>query len=158
MTPELLAQHLAHKARQHRFAVAAMRANPRSRHVPVEQHCIIMAPAPDPVIAVRREYETQVATIANAPITWRILSAVSAEFGIPVRQITSSRRHKKYTLPRFVIIGLMLDLTKMSLPAIGRRLGGRDHTTIISGRNRINTLLQGEAFRNRFDQIKAALQ
>jgi chromosomal replication initiation ATPase DnaA len=65
--------------------------------------------------------------------------------------------HPKYCIPRYVAIGLMLQLTPMSLPAIGRRLAGRDHTTIVNGRNRLAVLLEGEAFRNRFEQIKQGL-
>jgi chromosomal replication initiation ATPase DnaA len=58
---------------------------------------------------------------------------------------------------RFVAIGLAIDLTLMSLPTIGRWLGGRDHSSIINGRKRFLAMMEDESFRNRFDELKAEI-
>lgn len=145
------------KARRQRFAEAAARQQDKCAVTIDIQQCNILAAETSVQPTTRREYETAHNQPFYAPITWRILRAVSEEFQMPVSEILDRRQDAKYTLPRFVAIGLMLDLTNMSLPAIGRRLGGRDHTTVIHGKKRLNGLLESESFRNRFDQMKAHL-
>lgn len=154
---ELRNQLNARKARLQRFAEAAARhLSKGANSVDIKQSAILeCAITQQPT--VRREYETKNTQPFYAPITWRILRAVAEEFGMPVSEILDRRREPKYCLPRFVAIGLMLQLTNMSLPAIGRRLGGRDHTTVLNGRNRLAKLLESESFRNRFDQIVAGV-
>ena len=46
-------------------------------------------------------------------------------------EIMSPRRLQAYAECRSVVVNLMRELTTLSLPAIGRFMGGRDHTTII---------------------------
>lgn len=109
---------------------------------------------PEPT-SLRREYETKSAT-GYVPKAKLIMQAVAGEFGITVDQIIKKCNKPEFSIPRFVAVGLMLDKTNMSFPAIGRRMG-RDHTTILSARNRLNQLLECEAFRNRYDQLKATI-
>lgn len=154
MTPTLLAQHQARQARLARFAAAAAKLNepkvvepPSPPVVPVEQ-----------TIPLRREYTTRNSSAAvSAPLGWRIKKAVAREFGLTIDELISPKRKSENCTPRYVAIGLMLDMTRMSLPAIGLQLGRRDHTTVINGRNRISELLRSEAFRNRYEQMKAEI-
>lgn len=67
-----------------------------------------------------------------------ILSAVAVEFDTSVAVLTSPDRHKNIAEIRFIAMWVMREITGMSLPAIGKRLGGRDHTTIIHGIARVN--------------------
>jgi hypothetical protein len=155
---ELADQHNARKARLQRFAEAAARYESKGRApADIQSSAALVRCMATPALRIRREYETPNSQPIYAPITWRILRAVSDEFDMPVSDIISKRQEAEYTLPRYVVIGLILQLTNMSLPAIGRRIGGRDHTTVLNGRNRLAKLLESEAFRNRFDQIKAAV-
>lgn len=157
---ELTNQINAKKERLQRFAEAAVRFENKGRAdadlktATMLERCLAK---PAPVVHVRREYETAGRQPIYVPITWRILRAVADEFDMPVSEFIGQKREPKFTLARYVAIGLMLQLTNMSLPAVGRRLGGRDHTTILNGRNRLNELLKSEAFRNRFEQIKVAV-
>lgn len=155
---ELASQYEARKARLQRFAEAATKYQQRKdserRETQVELIRAVLAPEPK---SLRREYETVANQTVFAPITWRILRAVSEEFDMPVSEMLSTRQEARYCIPRYVAVGLLLQLTNMSLPAIGRRLGGRDHTTILNARRRIEALLESEAFRNRFDQINASI-
>lgn len=150
----LKSQVQAHKARLQRFAEAASRHQRKNQpSVVLERYRNIESePAKQ-----RRDYENVTKPSPYMPTARRVLIAVSNEFEMPVDRILAKSNEAKYVLPRFVAIGLMIDLTRMSLPAIGRWLGGRDHTTIISGRNRLSKLLESEAFRNRYEQIKAGL-
>jgi hypothetical protein len=161
---ELANQITARKARLQRFAEAAARhANKNAAPADIAQVTILeraLARHPEMPICParpRRQYEKQGQPSIYIPITWRILRAVADEFGMTIEEIRSRHQELKYTLPRYVAIGLMLELTQLSLPAIGRQLGGRDHTTIINGKKRLAALLESEAFRNRFDQIKAEI-
>ncbi len=141
------------KARLQRFAEAAARHAGKGAAVADTRQAVIL----EGHLAKRREYETAGRPSSSAPITARILRTVAREFGMTTDEVISRRHTPKYTIPRFVAIGLMIEMTPMSLPAIGRRLGGRDHTTILNGRRRIYTMLESEAFRNRFDQIKSEI-
>lgn len=157
-TSELQAQREAKKARLKRFAEAASRYQAKGQTLADIRQSAILERYIESQPRLRRDYETANRPSPYMPIARRILLAVGREFDMPVERITAKSNEAKYCLPRFVAIGLMLETTRLSLPAIGTWLGGRDHSTIISGRRRIYGLLESEAFRNRFDQIKAAVQ
>lgn len=77
--------------------------------------------------------------IAPAPVTVKVIAgAVSAHFGVGLREITSQRRDKHVIWPRQVTVGLSVRLTACSLQRIGALLGGRDHTTILNARRRFD--------------------
>jgi chromosomal replication initiation ATPase DnaA len=50
-------------------------------------------------------------------------------------ELLSNRRNREVVMARHAIMYWACRLTRMSLPEIGRRLGGRDHTTILHGRD-----------------------
>ena len=60
---------------------------------------------------------------------------VAREFEIEVIEIDSERRKKDAVIPRHVAMYLTRNLTPKSFPEIGRRFGGRDHTSIIHAIN-----------------------
>lgn len=60
-----------------------------------------------------------------------IKKAVCAEFGTPLIEMTSGRRGRLVVRPRQVAMFLCKELTPLSLPAIGRKFGSRDHTTVM---------------------------
>lgn len=69
------------------------------------------------------------------------IQRVAAEhFGIPVAEMTSDRRGISVARPRQVAMYLAKQKTPRSLPEIGRRFGGRDHTTVIWAIRRIDQL------------------
>lgn len=62
-----------------------------------------------------------------------IIDAVCAEYGVTKAQMVSkATRQARFCIPRSEIM-LRAKLAGFSTPEIGRRLGGRDHTTIIHG-------------------------
>ena len=71
-----------------------------------------------------------------------VLKAVSAYYDIPVEDLIGPRRSRNITVPRQMIMYLARLLTDTSLPRIGEMLGGRDHTTILHGCNKIEGLIQ----------------
>lgn len=65
---------------------------------------------------------------------------VAEHFGLPQRIMTDESRCHQHSRPRQVAMYLARMFTANSLPEIGRRFGGRDHTTVIHGLNRIKSL------------------
>lgn len=60
-----------------------------------------------------------------------IQAAVAKHYGIPPEEMTSQRQGREVARPRQVAMYLSKQLTPSSLSKIGRRFGGRDHTTVI---------------------------
>ena len=71
------------------------------------------------------------------PTVRNIVDFVADRRGIPVTDIMSSRRDAPTAAARQEVCFLARRLTPHSLPAIGRALGGRDHTTIMHAVNRV---------------------
>ena len=70
----------------------------------------------------------------------RIQRAVCEAFDLSMTDMTSKRRARAVARPRQVAMYLSKTLTKRSLPDIGRRFGGRDHTTVMHAVKRIEEL------------------
>ena len=69
-----------------------------------------------------------------------IQSKVSDHYRIRKAEMTSARRAREVARPRQVAMYLSKQLTPRSLPEIGRRFGGRDHTTVIHAVRQIEKL------------------
>ncbi len=70
---------------------------------------------------------------------------VSDHYRIRQAEMTSARRAREVARPRQVAMYLAKQLTPRSLPEIGRRFGGRDHTTVIHAVKQIEKLRQIDA-------------
>ena len=66
-----------------------------------------------------------------------IIQVVSDHFGITPLDISSQKRTKEIVYPRQIVMYLCRNMTETPLQSIGRILGGRDHTTIIHGSEKI---------------------
>ncbi len=67
---------------------------------------------------------------------------VSEHYNIRLSDMIGPKRLRSYARPRQVAMYLCKQLTSRSLPEIGRRFGGRDHTTVMHGVRRIEELKQ----------------
>ena len=65
---------------------------------------------------------------------------VSEHYNIRLSDMIGPKRLRSYARPRQVAMYLCKRLTTRSLPEIGRRFGGRDHTTVMHGVRRIEEL------------------
>ena len=74
-----------------------------------------------------------------------VLRAVSLVFGVPVEALVAARRDRQVVVPRQVAMLLMREETGASLSEIGAALGGRDHSTIIHGCDKIARALPEDA-------------
>ena len=69
-----------------------------------------------------------------------IQQAVASYYKIRVADILSKKRHQQISRPRQLAMVLTRELTTMSLPEIGDRFGGRDHTTVLHACRKIKEL------------------
>jgi len=65
---------------------------------------------------------------------------VSEHYNIRLSDMIGPKRLRTYARPRQIAMYLAKQLTSRSLPEIGRRFGGRDHTTVMHGVKRIEEL------------------
>jgi chromosomal replication initiator protein len=69
-----------------------------------------------------------------------IQRAVARHYNVSRADMLSSRRTANVVRPRQIAMYLAKTLTLRSLPEIGRRFGGRDHTTVLHAVRKIETL------------------
>jgi len=69
-----------------------------------------------------------------------ILRQVSEYYNLRLSELLSARRARDIARPRQVAMYLAKQLTSRSLPEIGRKFGGRDHTTVMHAVRKITDL------------------
>ena len=70
---------------------------------------------------------------------------VAEHFNIRLSEMTSERRARAVARPRQVAMYLAKQLTTRSLPEIGKKFGGRDHTTVMHAVRKIEELTLTDA-------------
>lgn len=71
-----------------------------------------------------------------------IQKTVARHYGVRHADMLSARRHAADVMPRQIAMYLAKQLTPKSLPEIGRRFGGRDHTTVLHAVRKIEALMK----------------
>ena len=88
-----------------------------------------------------------------------IQKLVASHYSVSRADILSSRRTAVVVKPRQVAMFLAKTLTMRSLPEIGRRFGGRDHTTVLHAVRKIEALQANDAtLREELELLKRMLQ
>ena len=72
----------------------------------------------------------------------QIQQTVVERFGMTMQELTGDRRSQQIVYPRQVAMYLCRELTDSSLPKIGKKFGGRDHTTVIHATSKIAKLIK----------------
>jgi chromosomal replication initiator protein len=84
-----------------------------------------------------------------------IVRRVAEAFGISMETMLGRDRSRSVALPRQVAMYLMREEANISLPQIGEILGGRDHTTIMYGCDKVTELLeQDDRLRRQIIELK----
>ena len=84
---------------------------------------------------------------------------VSEHYNIRLSDMIGPKRMRSYARPRQVAMYLSKLLTSRSLPEIGRRFGGRDHTTVMHGVKRIEDLqIQDGQVSEDIEMLRRALE
>jgi chromosomal replication initiator protein len=71
-----------------------------------------------------------------------IVEATATEFGLEKNALLARDRRPTVALARQVAMYVARELTSHSLPEIGRRIGNRNHTTVLHAVNRVRALIQ----------------
>lgn len=83
---------------------------------------------------------------------------VAEHYGLKLADLFSERRARAVARPRQVAMFLCKKLTPRSLPEIGRKFGGRDHTTVMHAVRKIEELMAEDAsFKDEVDLVRRAL-
>jgi chromosomal replication initiator protein len=83
---------------------------------------------------------------------------VADQFQVDEDELVGPRRSRQVALPRQVAMYLLREETNASLPAIGDALGGRDHTTVLYGYEKISDLIETDDFlRKQVSAIRQSL-
>jgi len=84
-----------------------------------------------------------------------IKRTVAHAFGLSLTGLLSKRRSRSVARPRQIAMYLTQEMTLLSTPAIGKKFGGRDHTTVIHAVRTIEALMQRDPdFKKRVDQLR----
>ncbi|MGE5502927.1 MAG: chromosomal replication initiator protein DnaA [Actinomycetota bacterium] len=74
-----------------------------------------------------------------------IQKKVAEHFNIKLAEMSSARRSRQVARPRQVAMYLAKQLTSRSLPEIGRKFGGRDHTTVMHAVKKVEELRETDS-------------
>jgi len=119
------------RAQRRRMEILAMA--PKAPKPEPEQRTITGARVKSTVEMIR-DFVKQVLAVKHNRVAVPIAAIqheVAEAFGIAIEDLLSDRRDKKSTEPRQIAMLLCRIMTGESMPAIGRRFGGRDHTTVL---------------------------
>jgi chromosomal replication initiator protein len=94
------------------------------------------------------------------PVTVEVVQRIVAErFALTVEDLRSERRTQAIVFPRQVAMYLSRELTDLSLPRIGQLFGGRDHTTVHYGHDKIARLMKEDrSLYNLVQELTAAIR
>jgi hypothetical protein len=138
-TETQLQWHRDRQARRARFAAAALQPKPKRPTLTIVAPalpCEAKAPAPD----IDEEFAWGVEMIGLVPIVIPpvnirriedIQRAVVRYFDIPRDDLSSERRNAQVVKPRQIAMFFCRHLTPRSFDYIGKRFGGRDHSTVL---------------------------
>ncbi len=127
---ELLARKIASNVRDLEGALNRLVA-----HAKLFGRPITLDTAPDVLADILRSHDRRI-SIDD------IQRKVAEHYTIKLSEMSSDRRSRAVARPRQVAMFLAKQLTQRSLPEIGRKFGGRDHTTVLHAVNKVTALME----------------
>lgn len=137
--------HQAHKERIARIEARAYRPKPAGISEPPA--AVVPAPAADLSSMFNEAWSLieRADRPQGAPTVVAIQRVVAKHYNVHRMDLISARRTANIVRPRQVAMYLAKTLTLRSLPEIGRRFGGRDHTTALHAIRKIDRLITTDA-------------
>lgn len=77
-----------------------------------------------------------------------IQKVVAEHYNVSVADLKSKKKDRKFVIPRQISIFICCSLTEYSTTEIGNEFGGRDHTTIMHARDKVESLLKTDSSMN----------
>ena len=88
-----------------------------------------------------------------------IISVIADQYGVTSEDIISKKRSRDIALPRQIAMYLCRNMTQLSTTNIGRSFGGRDHTTVMHGCDKINQEMnENFSFRKRIEELTSLIK
>lgn len=88
-----------------------------------------------------------------------IQKIVADDYRVSIVDLLGKKRNSDIVLPRQVAMYLIRTLTDTSLPKIGQAFGGRDHTTVMHGTEKIADLIETDyALKQRIETLSAKIK
>ena len=158
MTSFEMRLHAERKARLARFEKASAKYNmaPFEITVPREPPEPVLPPISDEQIKEAQEILQRKGFVSQVEIIQRVVLAKFPH--VTLSDLKSNRRTAKVVLPRQIGMYLCKELTNKSYPDIGRRFGGRDHTTVIHAVKKITEMVRdNEVFARFISDMREAI-
>lgn len=146
---------------QHKQTMRFRKATKTFLEALLKHHALPSEPEPPPISP---KVITAVMEIAFPKLPFGRIEAIqratAAEFApVTVFDIRSPRRNAKMVLARQVAMFIAKQVTSRSLPELGRRFGGRDHTTVLHAVRKIEHRVSVDpVLAARIERIKTALE
>ncbi len=87
-----------------------------------------------------------------------IISATCRRFGVTPEDLRSASRAQEIVLPRQIAAYLLRKINRSSLNQIGRLMGGRDHSTVLHGIEKIEKeIAENEILRNQVELMRGEI-
>jgi len=102
-----------------------------------------MEPTKDSIKSILSTLTTQ--HIKRSITPKEVVNIVTKYFDITIEDIVGKSREKRLSFPRQIVMFLLREELKLSYPAIGDELGGRDHTTAMHAHTKISTFVEQDA-------------
>ena len=84
----------------------------------------------------------------------RILAAVAEQYGVATDDLLSKKRSRDIAQPRQIAMYLCRSLTQLSTVNIGQAIGGRDHTTVMHGCEKVADDMEKDfSFKKRIEDL-----
>ncbi len=77
-----------------------------------------------------------------------IQKVVADHYNVSVSDLKSKKKDRKFVIPRQISVYICCALTEYSTTEIGNEFGGRDHTTIMHARDKVDSLLKTDSSMN----------
>ena len=88
-----------------------------------------------------------------------IISVIADQYGVTSEDIISKKRSRDIALPRQIAMYLCRNMTQLSTTNIGRSFGGRDHTTVMHGCDKIAQEMNDNfSFRKRIEELTSLIK
>ena len=87
-----------------------------------------------------------------------IVATVAGHYGLPEEDMYSKKRSREIANARQVAMYLMREMTQLSTTAVGKVFGGRDHTTVMHGCDKVEEGLKSDPkLRREVEQMKSKI-
>lgn len=120
------------------FDPATWRADQAARRARMWPTVRVAQPDPPSAVCLYVDYGVPFGPPARPTVTVRaIIAATGRHFGIPPSEIVGQRRCGPIVRARQIAAYITYELTRQSMPWVGRQFGNRDHTTILHAIRRV---------------------